>query len=218
MTDEGIPVVPLKDDAGVAPGMLIPLSKIEHEYALPDPLPDPRGWKVALPDGRRVGEVSDLVVDTDRLVVKYVEVKVDTDVAGDDDIYRLVPVSAARLDDDRELVVIDRLPGISIADTPRHDREAPTVEQERALRTQYEPAVGAGGGSDRGLFDQEHFWGARGAGRRSGPSLVRRGRAAPDDDVAEVVVVEEVVVDGVTTPTTIRPGRDSNAERSERRE
>src|SRR5438270_13394551 len=121
MADDEIPVVPLKDDAGVAPGMLISLSKIDHQYALPDPLPDPRGWKVALPDGRRVGEVSDLIVDTDRLVVKYVEVKVDADVAGDDEIYRLVPVSAARLDGDHELVVIDRLPGVPIADTPRHE-------------------------------------------------------------------------------------------------
>lgn len=202
MAAEGIPVVPVDDDASVAPGMLIPLSKIEDEYILPDPLPDFRGWRVALPDGRRVGRVSDLIVDTDRMIVKYIEVKVDKDVLGaDDDTYRLVPIAAARLDDDGEGVVIDRLPGASLADSPRHTGGAPTREQERALRDYYEPAIRAGGGTDRGMFDQERFWGKRGMGRDDAPSLARRGRgAARPDSPAEVVIVEDVILDGVIVP------------------
>jgi sporulation protein YlmC with PRC-barrel domain len=195
------------DNAGVAPGLLIPLSKIEDEYILPDPLPDFRGWKVTLPDGRRVGKVSDLIVDTDQMVVKYLEVKVDRDVMGaDDDTYRLVPIAAARLDDDDEAVVIDRLPGTSLADVPRHTRGAPTREQERALREHYEPAIRAGGGNDGGLSDQERFWGKRGAGRGNAPSLARRARGAGrPDSPAEVVILEEVVVEGVVVPAEGAP-------------
>lgn len=202
MSPQGIPVVPAADDASVAPGMLIPLSKIEDEFTLPDLLPDFRGWKVELPDGRRVGKVSDLIVDTDTLVVKYIEVKVDKDViAGEEDTYRLVPIAAARLDDDDEAVVIDRLPGASLADAPRHTREAPTPEQERAIRSHFEPAIRAAGGADSGSFDQERFWGKRGAGRGASPSLVRRARGAKRADApADVVVVEEVVVEGVVVP------------------
>jgi sporulation protein YlmC with PRC-barrel domain len=202
MAAQGIPVVPADDDASVAPGMLIPLSKIEDEYLLPDPLPDFRGWRVTLPDGRRVGKVSDLLVDTDQMMVKYIEVKVDKDVMGaDDDSYRLVPIAAARLDDNDEVVVIDRLPGTSLADSPQHTRGAPTREQERVLRDYYEPSIRAGGGTDRGLFDQERFWGNRGTGRGNAPSLARRGRGAGrPDSPAEVVIVEEVVVDGVIVP------------------
>jgi sporulation protein YlmC with PRC-barrel domain len=169
---------------------------------MPDLLPDFRGWKVELADGRRVGKVSDLIVDTDSMVVKYIEVKVDKDViAGDEDTYRLIPIAAARLDDDDEAVVIDRLPGASLADAPQHARGAPSPEQERAIRSHYEPAMRAGGGKEGGLFDQERFWGRRGAGRGASPSLVRRaGGAKRSDAPAEVVVVEEVIVDGVVVP------------------
>jgi sporulation protein YlmC with PRC-barrel domain len=202
MANRGIPVVPVADDAGVAPGMLIPLSRIEDEYALPDPLPDFRGWKVALPDGRRVGEVSDLIVDTDQMVVKYLEVKVDKDVvSGDDDTYRLVPIAAARLDDNDEAVIVDRLPGTSLGDAPQHTRGAPTREQERAVRSHYEPAIRTAAGAAGGPSDQERFWGRRGAGQGNAQSLARRPRGGVrPDSPAEVVIVEEVVVDGVVVP------------------
>jgi hypothetical protein len=67
MADQGIPVVPTDDDAGVAPGLLMHLSDMRG-FTLPDPLPDIRGWKAVLPDGRPVGTVEDLIVDTDGLV------------------------------------------------------------------------------------------------------------------------------------------------------
>jgi sporulation protein YlmC with PRC-barrel domain len=225
MTARGIPVVPVDDDTSIAPGMLVPLSKIEDEYMLPDPLPDFRGWKVTLPDGRRVGKVSDLIVDTDQLVVKYIEVKVDKDlVGGDEESYRLVPIAAARLDDNDEAVVIGRLPGTSLADTPQHTRGAPTREQDRAVREHFEPSIRTGGGSERGPFDQERFWGRRGRERGNAPSLARRVRGASHPgSPAEVLIVEEVVVDGVVVPaedaprpSSGPPGRTGEAEARDR--
>jgi sporulation protein YlmC with PRC-barrel domain len=196
MTDQGIPIVPTDDDASVAPGMLMHLSDMRG-FTLPDPLPDVRGWKVELPDGRRVGTVEDLIVDTDSLDVKYVEVKVDHDVAGtDDDSWVLVPISAARLDDEDERVIVDRLPAGGVAGAPRQfaGHPVPTREQERAVRDYFgtESRAPKGGGQS----DQRRFWGRRGAA----------GGAAP----IEEVVVEEVIVEGVVPDAPSGTRRDEN--------
>lgn len=39
---------------------------------------DPRGWKVFNEDGRQVGVVRDLIIDTDRMTAAYVDVELDT--------------------------------------------------------------------------------------------------------------------------------------------
>jgi sporulation protein YlmC with PRC-barrel domain len=70
--------------------------------------PDPRGWTVVNRDGRSVGEVKDLIVDTERMVATYLDVELDTKLFDlrDDDPHVLVPVERARTDG-RRLVVDD---------------------------------------------------------------------------------------------------------------
>jgi sporulation protein YlmC with PRC-barrel domain len=118
MDADKLQVVPKTDEpAAIARGLLARLSDLD-DYMIVDPYPDFRGWKVVLPDRRRVGKVSDLIVDTNEMVVKYIEVKVDDDallpndpfVADTGETYLLIPAAAARLADDEDAVVIDRLP------------------------------------------------------------------------------------------------------------
>jgi sporulation protein YlmC with PRC-barrel domain len=200
MADQEIPVVRTDDAASVAPGLLMHFSEMRG-FTLPENLPDIRGWKVTLPDGRRVGKVDDLIVDTDELVVKYLELKVDGDVLGTgEDTWVLVPIGAARLDDDDEVVIVDRLPAGGLTSAPRQyeGHPVPTKAQERALRDYYGPATRAAGRSGEGLFDQDRFWGRRGAA----------GTAPP----ADAVVVEEVVVeDLVVEPPPASLGRQGEA-------
>ena len=100
MADQEIPVVRTDDAASVAPGLLMHFSEMRG-FTLPENLPDIRGWKVTLPDGRRVG-------------------KVDGDVLGTgEDTWVLVPIGAARLDDDDEVVIVDRLPAGGLTSAPR---------------------------------------------------------------------------------------------------
>lgn len=68
---------------------------------------DPRGWTVVDRDRRPVGEVKDLVVDTDRMTATYLDVELNHklfDVA-DDDPNVLVPIEYAQPDGRR--VVVD---------------------------------------------------------------------------------------------------------------
>jgi sporulation protein YlmC with PRC-barrel domain len=70
--------------------------------------PDPRGWVVVNREGRIVGSVKDLLVDTERMAATYVDVELDTKLFDlrDDDPHVLVPMARARQEGNR-LVVDD---------------------------------------------------------------------------------------------------------------
>jgi hypothetical protein len=125
-------------------------------------------------------------------------VKVDHDVLGtDDDNWVLVPIGAARLDDDEERVILDRLPVNGLEKAPRQyaGHPVPTRDQERALRSYYGAATDSE--RQRGLFDPRRFWGRRGAAADAAP--------------VEAVVVEEVIVDGVVTEPPASADREGEA-------
>jgi sporulation protein YlmC with PRC-barrel domain len=77
-----------------------------RDHAVERHEPDPRGWDVVNRDGRRVGEVKDLLVDTERMAATYVDVELDTKVfdLGGDDPHLLVPVERAHRDGKRLVV------------------------------------------------------------------------------------------------------------------
>lgn len=68
---------------------------------------DPRGWTVVDRDRRQVGEVKDLVVDTDRMTATYLDVELNHKLfdVHDDDPHVLVPIEYAQPDGRR--VVVD---------------------------------------------------------------------------------------------------------------
>lgn len=70
--------------------------------------PDPRGRTVVNRDGRAVGKVRDLIVETDRMRATYLDVELDAKLFDlrDDDPHVLVPVDRAHVDG-RKLVVDD---------------------------------------------------------------------------------------------------------------
>lgn len=53
-----------------------PLSHL-HNYRVSEGDPDVRGWEVLGADGRKMGEVDDLLVDTEALTVRYLDVCLD---------------------------------------------------------------------------------------------------------------------------------------------
>jgi photosynthetic reaction center H subunit len=124
----------------VAPGLLTHLKDLDDDYMIADPVPDFRDWKVTLPDGRRVGKVDDLIIDTSTMKAKYVEVKVDPGVlpGAEDDRWVLVPIESVRIDEDETRIVIDHLPAGGLADAPRHNGRMPTPDQQRAILAYFE--------------------------------------------------------------------------------
>jgi hypothetical protein len=71
---------------------------------------DPRGAIVANADGRTIGEVTYLIVDTERMVAAYLDVELDTKVFDlHDDPHILVPLPHAHRDGDHHRLRIDGL-------------------------------------------------------------------------------------------------------------
>ncbi len=71
--------------------------------------PDVRGWDLTAPDGRDLGDVKDLIVDTSVMKVRYLESELDHDAFGlEEDRTVLVPIESVQLDRDDEKVVFSR--------------------------------------------------------------------------------------------------------------
>lgn len=68
--------------------------------------PDPRGWSVRAADGREIGHVKDLIVDTEAMKARYLDVVIDTELLRSHDQHLMVPTDA-----------------ITIGDRERHERQ-----------------------------------------------------------------------------------------------
>ncbi|HEX2723025.1 MAG TPA: DUF2382 domain-containing protein [Gemmatimonadaceae bacterium] len=154
--------------AGGAGSRVAPLKSLD-DFEVADDFPDPRGWNVVLANGEKIGEVEDLIVDTGALRTRYLDVKVDGDKVGiEDDRQVLIPVGAARLDDERDNVVLDSTEARQIAALPAFDRGEITRDYESSV-------VSAFGSTDNTTewsnqegefyrnrsFDDNRFYGSR---------------------------------------------------------
>lgn len=76
------------------------------DYEIADGEPDIRGWDIRTMDGRKIGEVDDLLVDTGMLKVRYLEMKLN-DEFSPDRRHTVVPIGVASLDDDEDEVIVN---------------------------------------------------------------------------------------------------------------
>lgn len=149
------------------------------DFKVADGDPDVRGWDVRAADGRKIGRVEDLIVDTRQMKVRYLEAKLDKAVTRSDrDRYVLIPIGTARLDQTEDDVYL----GSNIVDPqqlPEYDRSELTRDYEVSLRGQF-----ATGNADAvntnddfyqdDLYDESRFFGRRRRGRGSSTYIDRR--------------------------------------------
>ena len=181
------------------------------DFEVADGDPDVRGWDVRTSDGRTVGKVDELLVDTGAMRVRYLEVKLDRKELGlKEDRHALVPIGTARLDDDNDDVIV-RETSADLLGAPQYDRTRLSEEYERSLEGWYGQRRGAGAatkpaatGTDRyadTLYDDSKFFGTRRKGRESNAYLTRseeelavgkRTARAGEVDVRKSVETEHV--------------------------
>jgi len=97
--------------------------------------PDVRGWTLIGLDGERIGEVDDLIVDTEAQKVRYLAVEVDKDVARGKEHHILIPIGAARLHKNDDNVLVEGLSRHTVATYPMFDGLTITPEYEHKLRS-----------------------------------------------------------------------------------
>jgi sporulation protein YlmC with PRC-barrel domain len=88
-----------------------PLRRFERmsrlkDYTVEKGLTDPRGWKVVDGAGQEVGQVKDLVIDTDRMSATYLEVELDSKSFAHEDPIILVPIARAERDGSHHRLVV----------------------------------------------------------------------------------------------------------------
>lgn len=134
-------------------------------YEVADHDPDVRGWDVMSADGRRIGEVDDLLVDTTAMKVRYLDVDLDTEYRGSDSHrHILIPIGHAQLHDRDDNVMVSGLSAANVNAVPayagRLDRS-----YENSVRTYFSGSGAAASEADDFYsdrdFDESRFYGSR---------------------------------------------------------
>ena len=167
----------MRDEAGVGPNpadarRLVRLKELD-DYKVAEGEPDIRGWRVYTATGRELGDIEDLLVDTELGEV----VMVDVDLKRDDR-HTLAPIKAAWIDRDNRRVVLntsmfdvdDAIPALSRRNEP--------VESEsvRHFNERYERAYGRTAGIAIGHHDSSR--------KRRFPHLTSRPRLRASSPIA----------------------------------
>ncbi len=149
---------------------VIPLDELD-DFEVAEGDPDVRGWEVLTADGRKIGEVDNLLVDTAAMKVRYLDVDLDDsilDELGDDeDRHILIPIGYAQLDEDEDQIMISALKSTDVAALPAYTHGPLTREYEASLRRSFDRDYTAAATTKdddfyaHDLYDQDRFYGSR---------------------------------------------------------
>lgn len=115
---------------------IAPLGDVD-DFEIAEGYFDVRGWRVDAADGTEVGKVHELLVDLDALRTRYLDVRLTTEVAAapeDRDV--LVPIGAARLDKEHDVVTVP-LTAERVGLLPPYTHRPITREEEYEVRRHF---------------------------------------------------------------------------------
>lgn len=156
---------------------VVPLGQLD-DFEVAEGDPDVRGWEVLAADGRKIGEVDELLVDSAAMKVRYLDVDVDDALLGEPgDRHVLIPIGYARLERDRDCVRVDALESSDVAAVPAYDQGPLTREYESSVRASFRAGASTSPADTSGTmgeaaaeedpfyandaFDERRFYGRR---------------------------------------------------------
>jgi photosynthetic reaction center H subunit len=150
--------------------------------------PNPKGWEVYAADGRRIGEVDELIVDTSHMKVRYLDVDLAAkDLGFTSDRHILVPIDQARLNRDDKHVLVDGLRADALTEYPVFAGLPISRDLDDQIQRHY-----TGGGAVRrdelyadDLYDERAFLGDRGEFREPDSARARGEDVVAGPDVLE---------------------------------
>ncbi len=128
------------------------------DYEVADEDPDIRGWDVLGENGEKIGTVEELIVDTSTMKVRYLDIDLDDSVIeGNEERHVLIPIGAAKLDDDDDNVFVQGLDRRVVNRFPAYkDRQPVTRDYENQIRSTLSPGYNTAG-SKENFYEHEHF-------------------------------------------------------------
>ncbi len=122
---------------------VVPMRQLD-DFKVAEGDPDVRGWEVMSADGRRIGQVEELMVDTEAMKVRYLDVEVEQGMVAEGG-HVLVPIGYARLERDDRRVLVDNLQSSELSTMPVYDRSPITRDFEDRVETGFR--AGSTGGT-----------------------------------------------------------------------
>ncbi|RTQ53521.1 hypothetical protein EJV47_01915 [Hymenobacter gummosus] len=166
-----------------AEGMHLTRLRDLHDFEVADGSPDVRGWAVRGADGKRFGDVHELIVEPAAMKVRYLDVELDAGLnINQHERHILVPIGAAALDDDGDNVFVPALTSESVLNYPPYQEISISRDYEEAmLRALSLPVPTREAQSpfyDGPGYDEQHFY-----HRRRPSELPSAFRPRPDVNV-----------------------------------
>jgi uncharacterized protein (TIGR02271 family) len=146
------------------------MREIEDDYKVASDDPDVRGWNVTDSANSKIGVVEELIVDTNAMKVRYLEVKVKSDLlntAIGNDHRILIPIGAATLDHSQRNVLVSTFNQSNVASYPAYTGGTITRDYEHGLLSALSPNYKAGSVTNDQFYEGEHFSNSR-FGRSTG--------------------------------------------------
>ena len=124
------------------------------DFQVADGYPDIRGWSVKTADGTTIGKVDDLVIDTQALRVRYLDVDLDRSLrdrvqdaaasigakdaaalgARADEGHTLLPIGDVQVDDEHDDIIVSGMTADAIGALPRRAHTSFDGDHERSVR------------------------------------------------------------------------------------
>jgi uncharacterized protein (TIGR02271 family) len=119
---------------------VIPLDDLD-DYQVAEGDPDVRGWDVIASDGRKIGEVDQLLVDPQAMKVRYLDVDLDDGLvagAANEDRHVLIPIGYARLEEAEDQIRVDSLASSQISTLLPYNHEPIDTAYEADVRRRFD--------------------------------------------------------------------------------
>ncbi len=139
-----------------------PLSRL-HQLSGPGVVeldPDVTGWEVYGSDGQKVGLLDELIVDSEAMKIRYLELE----MAGAEHRHVLIPVGLAEIDEERQRVQLQDLEGARLDELPVFTGDSVDRQYERELQRVLFPEDMAVAEEDfygRPQYDERRFYAGR---------------------------------------------------------
>ncbi|HEU4630580.1 MAG TPA: PRC-barrel domain-containing protein [Gemmatimonadaceae bacterium] len=133
---------------------LVPLGEA-RDYEVSRGLPDVRGWPVLGSDGDTLGRVRELLIDPDAGRARYLVVDASSGVGASRPVH--VPIGLARIDRERDAVVVPTVTTASLLELTSVDGDIVTREYEVHVRRSIAGGEAADLADDERFYDHEHY-------------------------------------------------------------
>lgn len=138
------------------------------DYKVSDNDPDVRGWDVIDKDNDKIGTISELIVDPDKKIVRYLDIVTIKDLSVEGaPRHLIIPVGAARLDEKEDKVIVNEADKDVLKTIPDYkggpitlDYEFDVVERLRGERKSYAD-IDEMYNKNQDLYNQDTFYNPR---------------------------------------------------------